>query len=49
MNKQFNILICDDEEITCYLVKELLLEEGYDADIVFDGNEAISAVRKNKL
>ncbi len=46
MNKQFNILICDDEEITCYLVKELLLEEGYDADIVFDGNEAISAVRK---
>lgn len=46
MNKQYNILICDDDEIICYLVKELLVEEGYNADIVYDGNEAISAIRQ---
>lgn len=46
MNKNFNILICDDDEIICYLVKELLVEEGYNADIVYDGNEAISAIRQ---
>lgn len=46
MNKHFNILVCDDDEIICYLVKELLVEEGYNADIVYDGNEAISAIRQ---
>jgi len=46
MQKNFNILICDDDEIIGYLVKELLVEEGYNADIVYDGNEAISAVRQ---
>jgi len=46
MQKNFNILICDDDEIIGYLVKELLVEEGYNADIVYDGNEAISAIRQ---
>ncbi len=46
MNRPFNILICDDDEIIGYLVKELLVEEGYNVDIVYDGNEAISAIRQ---
>ena len=46
MQKNFNILICDDDEIIGYLVKELLVEEGYNADLVYDGNEAISAIRQ---
>lgn len=46
MDKKFNILICDDDEIICYLIKELLVEEGYLADIVYDGNAAISAIKQ---
>jgi DNA-binding NtrC family response regulator len=46
MSKNFNILICDDDEIICYLVKELLLEEGYNADAVYDGRDAITAIRQ---
>lgn len=46
MNKNFNILVCDDDEIICYLVKELLAEEGFNADVVYDGKDAISAIRQ---
>lgn len=46
MNKHSNILICDDDEIICYLIKELLVEEGYNADTVYDGNEAISSIKQ---
>jgi DNA-binding NtrC family response regulator len=46
MNKNYNILICDDDEIICYLVKELLVEKGYQADIVLNGNDAITAIRQ---
>lgn len=46
MNKHSNILICDDDEIICYLIKELLVEEGYNADTVYDGNEAVTAIKQ---
>lgn len=46
MNKHSNILICDDDEIICYLIKELLVEEGYNADTVYDGNEAVTVIKQ---
>lgn len=46
MKKFFNILICDDDEIICYLVKELLIEADLKADIVHDGKDAIEAIKQ---
>lgn len=41
------ILICDDEEYLCYMLKERLVDDGYDlVDLVFDGKEAIESLKK---
>lgn len=46
-NKNSKILICDDDETLCYLLKEQLLEEDYYVDTVYDGQYAIDAIKKN--
>jgi two-component system, NtrC family, response regulator AtoC len=44
--KNSKILVCDDDETLCYLLKEQLLEEGLDVDIVYDGKFAIEAIKR---
>ncbi len=46
MLKNSKILVCDDDETLCYLLKEQLLEEGYSVDTVYDGSFAIDAVKR---
>ncbi len=46
-NKNSKILICDDDETLCYLLKEQLLEEDFYVDTVYDGQYAVDAVKKN--
>jgi DNA-binding NtrC family response regulator len=43
--KNSNILVCDDDETLCYLLKEQLLEDGFSVDAVYDGKYAIEAVK----
>jgi len=45
INKDAKILICDDDETLCYLLKEQLLEEGFAVDTVYDGKYAIEKVK----
>ncbi|MDP4115670.1 MAG: sigma-54 dependent transcriptional regulator [Bacteroidota bacterium] len=45
MSQNSKILVCDDDETLCYLLKEQLLEEGFSADIVYDGRFAIDALK----
>lgn len=40
------ILIADDDETLCYLLKEELVNEGYIVDIVYDGKDAIDLLQK---
>ncbi|MBN1300105.1 MAG: sigma-54-dependent Fis family transcriptional regulator [Melioribacteraceae bacterium] len=40
------ILISDDDQTLCYLLKEELVSEGYSVDIVFDGKYAIENLKK---
>ncbi|MGE5400362.1 MAG: sigma-54-dependent transcriptional regulator [Ignavibacteriales bacterium] len=47
MRKNSKILISDDDETLCYLLKEELLNEGYIVEVVFDGKYAIDRI-KNK-
>ncbi|MCU7494787.1 MAG: sigma-54-dependent Fis family transcriptional regulator [Ignavibacteria bacterium] len=47
MKRNAKILITDDDETLCYLLKEELLNEGYSAEVVFDGKYAIDRI-KNK-
>jgi DNA-binding NtrC family response regulator len=47
MNKDAKILICDDDETLCYLLKEELLTEGFKIDITYDGKSAIENLSKN--
>ncbi|AFH48280.1 NtrC family response regulator [Ignavibacterium album JCM 16511] len=44
--KNSKILVCDDEEALCYLLKEQLIEEGFNVDAVYDGKYAIDAVKQ---
>ncbi|MDQ7817777.1 MAG: sigma-54 dependent transcriptional regulator [Melioribacteraceae bacterium] len=44
--KDSKILIADDDETLCYLLKEELVNEGHDVDIVYDGKDAIENFRK---
>ena len=44
-SKNSKILVCDDDETLCYLLKEQLLEEGFSVDAVYDGKYAIEAVK----
>ena len=46
MSKNTKILVCDDDETLCYLLKEQLLEEGFGVDAVYDGSFAIEAIKK---
>lgn len=43
--KNSKILVCDDDETLCYLLKEQLLEEGFSVDAVYDGKYAIDAIK----
>ena len=47
ITKNSKILVCDDDETLCYLLKEQLLEEGFSVDTVYDGKYAIDSVKKN--
>lgn len=44
--KNIKILIADDDETLCYLLKEELVHEGYFVDIVYDGKDAIENIKK---
>ena len=46
-NRNSKILICDDDETLCYLLKEQLLEEDFYVDTVYGGQYAIDAIKKN--
>ncbi|HSL87672.1 MAG TPA: sigma-54 dependent transcriptional regulator [Ignavibacteriaceae bacterium] len=45
MSKNAKILVCDDDETLCYLLKEQLIEEGYSVDTVYDGKYAIEGIK----
>jgi DNA-binding NtrC family response regulator len=45
LGKNSKILICDDDETLCYLLKEQLLEEGFSVDTVYDGKYAIENIK----
>jgi DNA-binding NtrC family response regulator len=47
MTFQAKILISDDDEALCYLLKEQLIEQGHQVDTVFDGKYAIEKVKRN--
>jgi len=42
-----DLLIVDDDPIVCESLKEMLTIEGYSADAVFDGNEALAKLRES--
>ncbi|PKL81999.1 MAG: sigma-54-dependent Fis family transcriptional regulator [Ignavibacteriae bacterium HGW-Ignavibacteriae-3] len=44
--KDSKILIADDDETLCYLLKEELVNEGYGVDVVYDGKDAIENLKK---
>ncbi|KAF0152888.1 MAG: sigma-54 dependent transcriptional regulator/response regulator [Ignavibacteria bacterium] len=44
--KDSRILIADDDETLCYLLKEELVHEGYIIDTVYDGKDAIDMLKK---
>ncbi len=46
-SKNSKILVCDDDETLCYLLKEQLLEEGFSVDTVYDGKYAIEAIKRS--
>lgn len=47
MKMKSRILIADDDETLCYLLKEELVTNGYSVDVVYDGKFAIENI-KNK-
>jgi len=46
ISKDFKILIADDDENLCYLLKEELVNEGYNVDTVYDGKDAIENLKR---
>lgn len=46
MSKSAKILVCDDDETLCYLLKEQLIEEGFSVDTVYDGSIAIDSIKQ---
>lgn len=46
MIKQPRILISDDDETLCYLLKEELVNENYAVDLVYDGKYAIERLKE---
>ncbi len=41
------ILLVDDSEVICEIIKMNLENEGYKVDIAFDGEEALDLIKKN--
>ena len=46
MNTNPKILVCDDDETICYLLKEQLVEKFFSIDMVYDGKYAIEHMKK---
>ncbi len=46
MAKNSKLLICDDDETLCYLLKEQLLEEGFAVDTAYKGSTSIDLIKK---
>ena len=46
MNNNPKILITDDDETLCYLLKEELINENFEVDIVYDGKYAIEKLKE---
>ncbi|MFA6978501.1 MAG: sigma-54 dependent transcriptional regulator [Ignavibacteriaceae bacterium] len=46
MNTNPKILVCDDDETICYLLKEQLVEKNFSIDMVYDGKFAIENMKK---
>ena len=46
MSINAKILVCDDDETLCYLLKEQLLEENFSVDTVYDGKDAIESIKR---
>ncbi len=44
--KDYRILIADDDENLCYLLKEELVNEGFNVEVVYDGKDAIELLKK---
>jgi two-component system NtrC family response regulator len=40
------VLVCDDDEALCYLLKEQLIEKNFSVDTVYDGKYAIENIKK---
>lgn len=47
MSINSRILIVDDDETLCYLLKEELITEGFIVDVAYDGKFAIDKIKKN--
>ena len=43
-----NILIADDEKEAVELIKEWIVRKGYNADVAFDGKQALELIKLNK-
>ena len=48
-DKNAKILVCDDDETLCYLLKEQLLEEGFSVDTVYDGSLQSTQLKRKNL
>ncbi len=48
-NKNIKILISDDDETLCYLLKEELVSEGFKVELVYDGKYAIDKLKESKF
>ena len=46
MNTNPKILVCDDDETICYLLKEQLVDKDFAIDMVYDGKYAIENMKK---
>lgn len=46
MNSSPKILVCDDDETICYLLKEQLVEKNFSIDMVYDGKFAVEHIKK---
>lgn len=49
MNSSPKILVCDDDEGMCYLLKEQLIGEGYSVETVYDGRWAVEAIKRKNF
>jgi len=48
-NQNIKILIADDDETLCYLLKEELVNEGFNVELVYDGKYAIDKLKESKF